>query len=147
MAHGLCDKDVLVGISASGGAAYVVSALEYANRVGAMTISLSSNYGSPMEKAARIAIVTPTGAEVITGSTRMKSGTAQKLVLNMISTGAMIKTGKVYENMMINLKPSNKKLRERVISIVSEIEHCDRERATALLEENDWNIRKAVERE
>ena len=144
-AHGLCDKDVLVGISASGGAAYVVSALEYANKVGALTISLSSNYDSPMEKVARIAIVTPTGAEVITGSTRMKSGTAQKLVLNMISTGAMIKTGKVYENMMINLKPSNKKLRERVIRIVTEIKHCDSETAIALLENNDWDIRKAVE--
>jgi N-acetylmuramic acid 6-phosphate etherase len=97
-----------------------------------------------MERVAKIAVVTPTGPEVVTGSTRMKSGTAQKLVLNMISTCAMIKTGKVYENMMINLKPSNIKLKARVISIVSEIMHCDADTAAALLEQNDWNIKKAV---
>ena len=119
--YGLCEKDIVVGISASGGAAYVVGALEYANKVGAVSVSLSSNRDTPMGKVAQIEIVTDTGAEVITGSTRMKSGTAQKLVLNMISTCSMIKTGKVYENMMINLRPSNQKLRARVIRIVTEI--------------------------
>lgn len=143
--HNLCDKDVVVGISASGGAAYVVSALEYANRVGAISVSLCSNHDSPMEKAAKLAIVTDTGAEVVTGSTRMKSGTAQKLVLNMISTCAMIKTGKVYENMMINLKPTNIKLRARVIRIVGQIKHCDEATAEQLLEKNGWSIRAAVE--
>lgn len=138
------EKDVVMGISAAGGASYVIGALECAKEAGAYTISLSSNPDTPMEKIADLAIVTDTGAEVITGSTRMKSGTAQKLVLNMISTCAMVKTGKVYENMMINLKPSNQKLRQRVIRIVSEIKKCDAEKAESLLEANDWDIRKAV---
>jgi len=143
--HGLSEKDVVIGISASGGAAYVVGALEYANRTGALSVSLASNSDTPIERAARIAIVADTGAEVITGSTRMKSGTAQKLILNMISTCSMIKTGKVYENMMINLKPSNQKLRARMIRIVCEIKACTEAQAEALLEKSDWSIRKAVE--
>lgn len=142
--YNLCSKDVVVGISASGGAAYVVGALEYANSVGAVSVSLSSNANSPMEKVAQIAIVVDTGAEVITGSTRLKSGTAQKLVLNMISTVAMVKTGKVYENMMINLRPSNIKLRARMVRIVSEIKECDEKTAEALLEQSNWVIRNAV---
>lgn len=144
-AHNVCDKDVVIGISASGGAAYVVGALTYANRVGAFSVSLSSNFDTPIEHVAKIAIVTDTGAEVVTGSTRMKSGTAQKLVLNMISTCSMIKTGKVYENMMINLRPSNQKLRARMISIVCEIKGCSRKNAEELLETHGWNIRSAVE--
>jgi len=143
--HDLCNRDVVIGISASGGASYVVGALEYANRVGALSVSLASNYGTPIEHAAKLAIVADTGAEVITGSTRMKSGTAQKLILNMISTCSMIKTGKVYENMMINLKPSNRKLRARMIRIVCEIVDCDETAAEALLERHRWNIREAVE--
>lgn len=143
--YNLCDKDVCIGISSSGGAAYVVGALEYANSVGAFSVSLSSNADTPIERVAKIGIVTDTGAEVVTGSTRMKSGTAQKLVLNMISTCSMIKTGKVYENMMINLKPTNQKLRARMINIVCEIKGCDRETAERLLEEHEWSIRKAVE--
>ena len=143
--HGLCEKDVVVGISASGGAAYVVGALEYANSVGAVSVSLCSNPDSPMERVAQLSIVTDTGPEVITGSTRLKSGTAQKLVLNMISTCAMVKTGKVYENMMINLKPSNQKLKGRTIRIVSQILGCDLETAEQRLAENDWNIRQAVQ--
>ena len=140
-----CERDVVIGISASGGASYVVGALEYANRVGALSVSLASNSYTPIERAAKIAIVADTGAEVITGSTRMKSGTAQKLILNMISTCAMIKTGKVYENMMINLKPSNRKLRARMIRIVCEIKGCTEEQAEALLQEHGWSIREAVE--
>ena len=140
-----CEKDVVMGISASGGAAYVVGALEYANEIGALSVSLASNADTPIERVAKIAIVADTGAEVITGSTRMKSGTAQKLILNMISTCAMIKTGKVYENMMINLKPSNQKLRARMINIVCEIKGCDKAAAEALLEVHDWSIRAAVE--
>ncbi|MBR5187906.1 MAG: N-acetylmuramic acid 6-phosphate etherase, partial [Clostridia bacterium] len=132
---------------ASGGAAYVVGALTYANSVGAFSVSISSNKDTPIEKVAQIAIVADTGAEVITGSTRMKSGTAQKLILNMISTSVMIKTGKVYENMMINLKPSNKKLKERMIRIVCEIKNCDAVTAEALLEANDWKIRNAVQKQ
>ncbi|MBR6772954.1 MAG: N-acetylmuramic acid 6-phosphate etherase [Clostridia bacterium] len=144
--HSVCEKDVVVGISASGGAAYVVGALEYANSVGAYTVSLSSNYDTAMEKVAKTAIVADTGPEVISGSTRMKSGTAQKLVLNMISTCAMIKTGKVYENLMINLRPSNQKLTKRVVGIVREILGCDEETAVKYLNENDWNIRAVAEK-
>ena len=144
--HGLCEKDVVIGISASGGAAYVVGALTYANSVGAVSVSISGNKDTPIERVAQIAIVADTGAEVITGSTRMKSGTAQKLILNMISTSVMIKTGKVYENMMINLKPSNKKLKERMIRIVCEIKNCDASTAEALLEMSDWKIRNAVQK-
>ena len=145
-ANGVCEKDVVVGISASGGAAYVVGALEYANSTGALTVSLANNPDSPMEKVAKMSVVTDTGPEVITGSTRMKSGTAQKLVLNMISTCAMVKTGKVYENMMINLRPTNKKLKARMVRIVSEIKNCGEEEAVALLEESNWVIRDAVEK-
>jgi N-acetylmuramic acid 6-phosphate etherase len=143
--YDFCEKDIVIGISASGGAAYVVGALEYANRLGAVSVSLSSNADTPMERVAKIAIVVDTGAEVITGSTRMKSGTAQKLVLNMISTGAMVRTGKIYENMMINLRPSNIKLRARMICIVCEILHCNAEEAEALLEANGWSIKEAVQ--
>lgn len=142
--YNLCDRDVVVGISASGGAAYVVGALEFANRVGAVSVSLSSNADTPMERVAKMSIVTDTGAEVITGSTRMKSGTAQKLVLNMISTCAMVKTGKVYENMMINLKPSNIKLTTRMIRIVTEILNVSETTAEQLLISADWNIRDAI---
>ena len=144
--YDICEKDVVVGISASGGAAYVVGALEYANQVGAVTVSLTSNYGSAMEQIAKYSIVTDTGPEVITGSTRMKSGNAQKFVLNMISTAAMVKTGKVYENMMINLKPTNQKLRARVIRIVCEILACTPEVAESYLEQHNWDIRSTVEK-
>ncbi|MBE6713554.1 MAG: N-acetylmuramic acid 6-phosphate etherase [Ruminococcaceae bacterium] len=139
--------DLLVGISAAGGAAYVVGAIEEAKRIGCITVSLSSNSDTAIEKAADIAIVCDTGAEVLTGSTRLKAGNSQKFVLNMLSTGAMIGTGKVYENMMINLKPSNIKLRGRVIRITSAILGCDEARAEVLLEKHGWNIRATVENE
>lgn len=143
-AHSLCENDVVVGISAAGGASYVIGALKYANSIGALTVSLSSNKDTPIEREAKLNIVTDTGAEVITGSTRMKSGTAQKLVLNMISTCAMIKTGKVYENLMINLKPTNKKLTARMIRIVTEILNVSDSDAEILLKNADWNIRQAI---
>lgn len=143
-AHNFNGKDAIVGISAAGGAAYIVGALEYANSLGAVTIGLSCNEGSKVLKITKIPILTDTGPEVITGSTRMKAGTAQKLVLNMLSTCAMIKTGKVYENYMINLKPSNIKLKRRMIGIVSDILQVDSNTAEDLLNKNEWNIRKAI---
>ena len=136
--------DVLVGISAAGGAAYVLGAIEKARELGAHTVAVTSNADSPLAKSVDICIFTDTGAEVVTGSTRMKAGTAQKLVLNALSTGAMIKTGKVYENLMINLRPTNEKLRRRVISIVREILGVDEDEAVRLLDANEWNIRAAV---
>lgn len=142
--YNLTPHDAVIGISASGGANYIVGALEYANRIGAFTASISSNYNTPIEKVAQIAIITDTGAEVITGSTRMKSGTAQKLVLNTISTCAMIKTGKVYENLMINLKPTNQKLTARMVRIVTEILKITEQESKNLLNKADWNIRNAI---
>lgn len=137
--------DVLVGISAAGGAKYIIGALETAKKKGCVTVALTSNEGAPITKVADISIVCDTGAEAVTGSTRLKAGNSQKFVLNMLSTGAMIRTGKVYENLMINLKPSNEKLKGRVVRITSAILDCSEETATVLLERNDWNIRKTVE--
>lgn len=138
-------KDILIGISASGSAAYVISAVNYAKSLGAKTFAITNNTDTELGKAADTDICADTGAEVITGSTRMKAGTAQKIILNMISTAAMVKCGCVYENMMINLKPTNKKLRRRMIGIVTEILGCGFDEAEKRLEENGWNIRNAVE--
>lgn len=138
-------EDILVGISASGGASYVLGAMEQAKLLGCTTIALTCNENSPIDQAGDIRICTDTGPEVITGSTRMKAGTAQKLVLNMLSTGAMIKTGRVYENLMINLSPSNKKLKERMISIVMELLDCDSKKAENLLNTYQWNIKTVME--
>ncbi len=140
-----CNKDVLIGISASGSAAYVISAVNYAKSIGAKTASITNNPDTELGRAADVDICADTGPEVITGSTRMKAGTAQKIILNMISTASMVKCGCVYENMMINLRPTNKKLRRRMIGIVTEILGCSAEKAEALLEENEWSIRRAVE--
>ena len=141
----LAPGDVLVGISAAGGAKYVIGALEKAKEMGCATVSVSSNPNTAIEKVADIAIVCDTGPEVVTGSTRLKAGNSQKFVLNMISTCAMIKTGKVYENLMVNLTPSNEKLKGRVVRITAAILDCTEEEAIPLLECNDWNIRKTVE--
>lgn len=145
-AHGLCEKDCVIGISAAGGAAYVVGGLKYAASAGAYTACITSNEHTAIAAVSKDEIVTDTGAEVITGSTRMKAGTAQKLVLNMISTSLMIKLGYVYENLMINLKPSNVKLKRRMVGIVSDISGAAEECAEAALDCSDWNIRAAVEK-
>ena len=142
--YGVSAGDVLVGISAAGNAAYVVGAIEEAKAIGCVTVAVSCNENTEILKRADIPIYTDTGAEVLTGSTRLKAGTAQKIVLNAISTSAMAKTGKVYENMMINLSPSNEKLKGRVVRIVREILGCDEDEAIARLDANDWNIRRAV---
>lgn len=141
-----CDKDILIGISASGSAAYVISAVNYAKSIGAKAFSITNNPDSELGRTANIDICADTGPEVITGSTRMKAGTSQKIILNMISTASMVKCGCVYENMMINLKPTNKKLRRRMIGIVTEILGCTPEKAEELLEENGWDIRLAVKK-
>ena len=145
--NGVSAGDVMVGISAAGGARFVVGAIEEAKRIGCVTVGISSNDMTPLLCAADIPIFTDTGPEVLTGSTRLKAGTAQKIVLNAISTCAMAKTGKVYENMMINLAPSNEKLKKRVIRITAEILSCSEKEAQDRLRENAWSIRRAVERE
>ena len=143
-AQNLNGNDVVVGVSAAGGAAYVIGALEYAKSLGCVTVGLTSNPDTLLDRTAQISIVTDTGPEVITGSTRMKAGTAQKLVLNMLSTCSMIKTGKVYENLMINLSATNEKLIGRMKRIVSEITGVSIEEAERLLSASEWNIRRAI---
>ena len=111
-------KDVVVGIAASGRTPFTVAALNYAHTKGAKTIAITCNRNSPLQKAAHLAIVTEVGPEVISGSTRMKAGTAQKMVMNMLSSGAMTRLGLVYGNLMVNLNPKNSKLVERGVSIL-----------------------------
>lgn len=138
------ENDSLVGISVAGGAEYVLGAVEYAKECGALTVGLSCNPDSPLLNICDLQIFTDTGAEVVTGSSRMKAGTAHKMVLNMISTALMIKMGHIYENLMINLKPTNKKLRARMIRITSTLAGVDEATAERLLNENGFDIRRAV---
>lgn len=109
------EKDVVVGIAASGRTPFTVAALQAARRAGTKTVAITSNRSTPLEKAADLAIITETGAEVVCGSTRMKAGTAQKMVLNMLSTGAMVRLGYVYSNLMVNMRRNNSKLAERAV--------------------------------
>ena len=141
----ITSADVVMGISASGNADYVAAVLEYAKSLGCTTVSLSSNSDCKIGRIADIAIFTDTGAEAITGSTRLKAGNAQKMVMNMISTAAMVKTGKVYENLMINLRPTNIKLRGRMIRITRDILGVDEIEAEALLEAAEFSIPRAIE--
>jgi N-acetylmuramic acid 6-phosphate etherase len=129
--------DVLVGIAASGRTPYVLGALLHARKLQAFTIGLACVDGSPISKVADLTIAPVTGPEVVTGSTRMKAGTATKLVLNMLSTGVMIRTGAVFGNLMVNVKPSNDKLIDRAHRIIMEATGCDRFAATRLLIEAD----------
>jgi len=126
-------KDIVVGIAASGRTPFTVAAIEYARRAGAKTIAVTSNRGSPLEAAAHLAIVVETGPEVVAGSTRMKAGTAEKMVLNMLSTGAMVRLGYVYGNLMVNLRQKNTKLTERAVTIVERAVGLSRDRAREAL--------------
>lgn len=134
-ARGFSAKDALVGIAASGRTPYVLGALAYARRLGALTIGLTCVPGSPVAAAAEIAISPDTGPEVVTGSTRMKAGTATKLVLNMISTAVFVRLGYVYGNLMVNAQPTNSKLADRAARIVSDITGLPPAQAQALLEQ------------
>lgn len=144
-AYDIGKNDTVAGISAAGGAAYVLGALSLAKEKGAFTVGITSNAYSRISQEADISIAPDTGAEVVTGSTRMKAGSAHKMILNMISTGVMIRLGNVYENLMINLRPSNIKLKKRMIGIVTEITGKDERSSEELLESHDWDIRDAVE--
>jgi len=125
--------DVLVGIAASGRTPYVLGALAYANELGATTVSLSCNPGSAMSQVAAIALTPVVGPEVVTGSSRMKAGTAQKLVLNMLTTGSMIRSGKVYGNLMVDVEATNQKLVQRQVNIVMQATDCDDATASTAL--------------
>lgn len=137
-------KDVLVGIAASGRTPYVRGCMEYAKQLGAPTISVTCCPGSELDQFADIGIAPAPGPEVVTGSTRMKSGTAQKMVLNMLSTGAMIKLGKVYGNLMVDVKPSNEKLIRRCVTIVCSAAECTEAEATRALEDCDYRPKVAI---
>lgn len=137
-------KDVLVGIAASGRTPYVMGCMEYAKQLGAPTVSVTCCPGSELDRFADIGIAPAPGPEVVTGSTRMKSGTAQKMVLNMLSTGAMIKLGKVYGNLMVDVKPSNEKLIRRCVTIVCSAAECTEAEATKALEACDYRPKVAI---
>jgi N-acetylmuramic acid 6-phosphate etherase len=132
--HRFGAKDVLVAIAASGRTPYVLGGVKYARELGALTIGLSCVPGSLLAQAAELAITPATGPEVVTGSTRMKAGTATKLVLNMLSTGALVRLGYVFGNLMVNVQPTNAKLRDRAGRIVAELTGLSDEDALALLE-------------
>ncbi|OCA55520.1 N-acetylmuramic acid 6-phosphate etherase [Photorhabdus namnaonensis] len=137
-------KDVLVGIAASGRTPYVLGAMAYAKSVGATVACISCNPESPMTQAADIAITPIVGPEIVTGSSRMKAGTAQKLILNMLTTGAMIRIGKVYSNLMVDVEATNAKLVERQKNIVMAATECNREQAEQALAECDGHCKTAI---
>ncbi|ASF99192.1 N-acetylmuramic acid 6-phosphate etherase [Vibrio anguillarum] len=138
------DQDVVVGIAASGRTPYVIGALEYANDLGATTIALSCNPDSPIAELAQIAISPVVGPEALTGSTRLKSGTAQKLVLNMLTTASMIRLGKSYQNLMVDVKATNRKLIARAVRIVMQATDCERAEAEDLLAQSNNNVKVAI---
>ena len=137
-------KDVLVGIAASGRTPYVIGALEYAKSLGSVTVSITSNPNSAMANIVDIAIDTVVGPEVLTGSSRLKSGTAQKLVLNMLTTASMILMGKCYQNLMVDVQASNEKLKARAIRIVMQATDCDKTLAEETLKQANQNAKLAI---
>ncbi|PHR85997.1 MAG: N-acetylmuramic acid 6-phosphate etherase [Moritella sp.] len=140
----LTPQDVVVGIAASGRTPYVIGGLTFANKLGCDTIAISCNNDAPISSIAKIAITPVVGPEVLTGSSRMKAGTAQKLVLNMLSTGAMVRTGKVYQNLMVDVKTSNEKLIIRSENIIMDVTGVARERAQALLVQANQHVKSAI---
>lgn len=140
----LTANDMVVGLAASGRTPYVIGGLRYARNLGCRTAAISCNPGSAIAQEAEIAISPVVGPEALTGSTRLKSGTAQKLVLNMISTGAMVKLGKVYENLMVDMKATNIKLVDRACRIVVEATGATREDAEKALKQTDYEVKPAI---
>ena len=138
------ELDTVVGLSASGRTPYVVGALRYAKGQGALTAAIACSPGSPIAALADVDLTAVTGPEVVTGSTRMKAGTAQKMILNMLSTGAMIRLGKVYGNLMVDVSATNEKLRERALCIVMEVSGCNREESAAALKKADGRAKPAI---
>jgi N-acetylmuramic acid 6-phosphate (MurNAc-6-P) etherase len=156
-------EDMVIGISASGQAAFVTEALRRAHEIGAQTILLTSNASQTLVEAAVSPAKSPaaetaasandidliidlkTGPEIVTGSTRLKAGTVTKVALNIISTGAMVRLGRVRGNLMIDLQATNKKLRERAIGLVAQLAGCDRDAARSRLARADWNLRAALQ--
>lgn len=144
-ARGFTALDTLVGIAASGRTPYVIGAIEHARQMGALTVALVCVPESKLGAAAEYAIEVPTGPEVVTGSTRMKAGTATKLVLNMLSTGLMIRLGYTHGNLMVNVQPKNEKLVDRAIRIVAAATGLERDEAERLFEAAGHNVKRAIE--
>ncbi|MBC1923115.1 N-acetylmuramic acid 6-phosphate etherase [Listeria grayi] len=140
----LTENDYVIGIAASGRTPYVIGALDYAKRIGARTAAVSCNADAAISKHAELAVEVVTGPEVLTGSTRLKAGTAQKLVLNMISTASMIGVGKIYKNLMVDVKPTNEKLVERAKRIIMEATDCDYETAAKFYQLADTHVKVAI---
>lgn len=141
---GVTANDTVVGIASSGRTPYVIGALKFAKSVGCTTVSIACSPDAPISALADIAVEAVTGPEAVTGSTRMKAGTAQKMILNMISTTAFILLGKVYGNLMIDVQPTNEKLIARAVRIIREAVGCTEEKAAALLEASGRRVRHAV---
>ena len=142
--HKLTARDVVIAIAASGRTPYAVSAIEYGKKVGALTISVTCNNQSPMNQLAEIGIAPIVGPEVITGSTRMKAGSAQKMVLNMFSTGIMVKVGNIYQNLMVNVQPTNEKLMQRATNIIKEAAEIEESQAKEYLEAAQLEVAPAI---
>jgi N-acetylmuramic acid 6-phosphate etherase len=136
--------DVVCGIAASGRTPYVIAAMNYASNVGAVTLGIACNDPAPLLQAVDVAIPVPVGPEVVTGSTRMKAGTAQKMVLNMLSTATMIRRGKVYGNLMVDLQITNQKLAHRARQIIEHLTGIDDEQAEALIKAADNDVKVAI---
>lgn len=142
--YGVSDRDVLMGIAASGRTPYTVAALRLANQIGAATVALTCNSGSELARTAQYRIEVVTGPEVISGSTRMKAGTAQKLILNMISTTVFIRLGKAYNNLMVDAKATNRKLVQRAHNTLMRATGCSAEEADELYDRTGGNIKQAI---
>ncbi|MGY3725682.1 N-acetylmuramic acid 6-phosphate etherase [Granulicatella balaenopterae] len=140
----LTNKDVVIGIAASGRTPYVIGALEYANEVGCKTATISCNKDSEIGKVAKLAVDVVVGPEVLTGSTRLKAGTAQKMILNMISTTAMVQCGKVYQNLMVDVQQTNQKLCVRARQIVQEATGVDKQMADQVLSQAQGSCKSAI---
>jgi len=140
----LSDRDVVMGIATSGRTPYAIGALKYAKTVGAFTIGFACNHNSAIARIAELMIAPIVGPEVITGSTRLKAGTATKLVLNMLTTGAMVRIGKTYGNLMVDLRPTNEKLIDRSIRIVAEISGLQQPQAAELLNQCHGEVKTAI---
>ncbi|RIN57196.1 N-acetylmuramic acid 6-phosphate etherase [Staphylococcus simulans] len=140
----LNETDTVIGLAASGRTPYVIGGLEYANTIGANTAAIACNKNTAIGAVADIAIEIEVGPEILTGSTRLKSGTAQKLVLNMISTGAMVGIGKVYENLMVDVQPTNEKLRRRALNIISEVANTSESESEKLFHDSSGHVKAAI---
>ncbi|MEQ1934243.1 MAG: N-acetylmuramic acid 6-phosphate etherase [Fimbriimonadaceae bacterium] len=139
------NKDIVIGLAASGKTPYVLAAIRHARQKGVWTCGIVNNPNTPIEAEANLGIVLRTGPEILTGSTRLKAGTSQKLVLNRISTAAMVLAGKVVENLMVDVKAKNGKLKERCVRIVRDLSSATEDEAREHLEANDWNIRAVLD--